>query len=1323
MDPEIELSFFTRLAELHRRSEKLTWQGSLREALTLCAELIGAPAAALLLLDEGNVILHRTSYGRPRLATLESLSEDEARAWLEQARARALCPRPLQEVTLWLLPIPPHSRTPLGMMLFEGVRDLPPDTLNQAAALLTPLLRLAHERLRGPLPTAETPSPAESEQETRWITRHNRLALALQRLGHLTEPLETLTVLADMMTQALDGNRIGILTIVDGRELLIHYRLGLTENILRLMPGLYRQELNREPSAFQGIVQVMDLQERPDELGAVARLQDVHTVLLLPMTIASNEVGLIVICRDQVRPFSPAELALGMTLASQSAIVLQKGYLYQQEHEQRELARSLSSAATALTQTIELERVLDLILQEVGRIVPGDACNVMLIEQGELRVVRTRGYAAFGVEEEMAHLRLPLTLPNIVRMMETRAPLLIPDVTQDPYWVPSEVSSWLRAYAGAPIVIGHDVVGFINVDSATPNAFSLEDAYQLKAFADYAAIALQNARYYAQARQQARDLSLLHTISEIFAHTTTLAESAQQCAAHLHKVFGATLTLVTYRTERSASLQAVGWSGMPPLTAETLAEALSELDTEALEPTPALLPPEVREGLPWPFPIGTTLQIPLISQEEKSGAVYLAWREARELSPDEVTLYMSLGREIGSGLERLHLLDELQRRQVYLERLNAAISEINQAVGQEAIAEAGLRQALRVEGVEQGALYLWTEGKEWRLRLHKNARGEVLPLPDSFPASRAPQISLPLAVGGELVGVMNLYGKGLRALHPDTEQLLQAIAYQLSLALQRGQLTDRLQEQLRAAHHLYELSAALLTLSLPAEAVQVMLRTMYDVLDPVISVGYYVPAPSGWMRERIYTTQKRNEWPRLWPEQVRAREDEQVLLDSCARTQQMVRATVFELPELLPALQPLGAAQVVYLPITLPTTQHHETGRVLGVAALVFKEERDLLSHESSLLASLLQQTAASVARLQLYHATREAESRLRAILESSQDGLVLIGTDLTVHYVNQAALRMLALPTEEATWEGRTLAEVIYRARYQAPALARWMLEQARTMPQTPHEAISATQEFATHDHRVLAVRRWGVFQDATTPLGCVFHLHDETERKALEQMRDDLLHMLVHDMRNPLGVILNAMMMLRDPALSGMEDELISITLHNTERTLRMVNTILDIGKLESGLTELRREQVALTRFLEPVEKIVRVSTREFSFEVDFPADLPPVDVEAEIIERVFQNLVDNALKFIAGSPARLRIAARAGDGVVQVEVFNTGKPIPPDTQTWLFEKFRPGKSGARGYGLGLAFCRLAVEAHGGKIWVENQPDGVSFYFTLPTAHAESA
>ena len=133
-------------------------------------------------------------------------------------------------------------------------------------------------------------------------------------------------------------------------------------------------------------------------------------------------------------------------------------------------------------------------------------------------------------------------------------------------------------------------------------------------------------------------------------------------------------------------------------------------------------------------------------------------------------------------------------------------------------------------------------------------------------------------------------------------------------------------------------------------------------------------------------------------------------------------------------------------------------------------------------------------------------------------------------------------------------------------------------------------------------------------------------------------------------------------------------------------------------------------LSRFTFPNQGRLKV-------EVDIPQTLPPLWGDATVIVRIFENLLNNALKFIPEKEGRICITAREKGAWVEVVVFNNGPPIEPETYARLFQKFSPGASEKRGYGLGLAFCRLAVEAHGGKIWAENLEEGVAFFFTLPT------
>jgi len=175
--------------------------------------------------------------------------------------------------------------------------------------------------------------------------------------------------------------------------------------------------------------------------------------------------------------------------------------------QERDLAEALEEAAAAISSTLEPDQVLDRILEQVARVVPGDASNVMLIEDSTVRAVRWRGYEHLGVEEQIASFAAPIAgYSNLVKMVQTGKPVVIPDPAADPDWVPPEGWEWLRSYVGAPIQVRNLTVGFLNVVSTRPGQFGPSDAQRLEAFASHAAAAIENAGLYRELRNHAEQL-------------------------------------------------------------------------------------------------------------------------------------------------------------------------------------------------------------------------------------------------------------------------------------------------------------------------------------------------------------------------------------------------------------------------------------------------------------------------------------------------------------------------------------------------------------------------------------------------------------------------------------------------------------------------------------------------------------------------------------------------------------------------------------------------------------------------------------------------
>jgi two-component system sensor histidine kinase KdpD len=222
-------------------------------------------------------------------------------------------------------------------------------------------------------------------------------------------------------------------------------------------------------------------------------------------------------------------------------------------------------------------------------------------------------------------------------------------------------------------------------------------------------------------------------------------------------------------------------------------------------------------------------------------------------------------------------------------------------------------------------------------------------------------------------------------------------------------------------------------------------------------------------------------------------------------------------------------------------------------------------------------------------------------------------------------------------------------------------------------------------------------------------------------ERLRSSLLSAVSHDLRTPLSVITGASSTLleSDAALEpNIRRELLSSIFEESEWLNRLVANLLDMTRLEAGALELRKEW-------QSVEEIVGAALARLSRQLkDHPvlthleSDLPFVEMDDLLIQQVFVNLLENAVKYTpAGTP--IEVSATADDKTIVVEVSDHGPGLPPSDLERVFEKFyRTSDSTKRpGAGLGLAICRGIIELHGGKIYAENRPDGGAvFRFTLP-------
>lgn len=225
----------------------------------------------------------------------------------------------------------------------------------------------------------------------------------------------------------------------------------------------------------------------------------------------------------------------------------------------------------------------------------------------------------------------------------------------------------------------------------------------------------------------------------------------------------------------------------------------------------------------------------------------------------------------------------------------------------------------------------------------------------------------------------------------------------------------------------------------------------------------------------------------------------------------------------------------------------------------------------------------------------------------------------------------------------------------------------------------------------------------------------------RALEQLRDDLVHMIVHDMRSPLAALqLDLNLMKRSATvLSGDSPDALDAALASAGRLNRMTDELLDVSRLEQGRMPIERGAWNLTEMAHDVRSSFQNLDRGRTIEIESVGQVQAT-CDGSLVRRVLENFVSNGIRHTPPG-SRINITLTNQPGRVRVSVQDEGRGVPPEARQKIFEKF--GTVAARhertyhSIGLGLAFCKLAIEAQGGTIGVDSSiPVGSTFWFELP-------
>jgi PAS domain S-box-containing protein len=384
--------------------------------------------------------------------------------------------------------------------------------------------------------------------------------------------------------------------------------------------------------------------------------------------------------------------------------------------------------------------------------------------------------------------------------------------------------------------------------------------------------------------------------------------------------------------------------------------------------------------------------------------------------------------------------------------------------------------------------------------------------------------------------------------------------------------------------------------------------------------------------------------------------------------------------------------------------------RVTGVLWVAYPQARTFDETERRFLNTLAGQAAVVAANAELFEDVQEERGRLKAILSSTNDVVVVIDEQGYILLSNPAAMRTYGIIPEEAI--GLPFYEVI------ADAPLRDLL--SRPM----EKGTALTDELVAPDSRTFSAS-----VSSLSGGGRVLTLRDITYLKELDQMKSDFVNTVSHDLRSPLTYIRGYTTMIpMGGELNDKQQGYVEKILIGIEQMTQLIDDLLDIGKIEAGVG-IEIERCWLPGLVQAVvdDLGMRAIQEKIELTASLPADTPPTLADRTLIRQAIKNLIDNAIKYTPG-PGTVEVALGNHDDALVVTVRDTGIGIAPEHQHRLFEKFyrikRRETVHLQGTGLGLAIVKSIAERHGGRVWVESKLDeGSTFYFSIPlVAPAES-
>ncbi|MCA9886803.1 MAG: GAF domain-containing protein [Anaerolineae bacterium] len=766
---------------------------------------------------------------------------------------------------------------------------------------------------------------------------------------------------------------------------------------------------------------------------------------------------------------------------------------------------------------------------------------------------------------------------------------------------------------------------------------------------------------------------------------------------------------------------------------------------------------------------------PLIINQEVIGILQMRSDEPRTLSPNDVRLLEMATNQISFQLFNARRYNEIEEELVQrlgqLAALEGIAIQIAQSLDKDIILRNVLEAAMSATQASKSVVGLLQHGTELQSTVHEIINDRFTQRQELYALNANPvlaevvqegqdrlhndlqaeegatsgeddplatlvyrsSLAVPLQYGGKNIGVLQVQSLKPNAFSTEQAGFLKNLATHAAISITNSSMLDERQQQVTMLQRLRDMTLSAVETLNQNEIIRVITRESLIVLDGYESALYFYdehPASliqvTGFVREGAENA--RESEPHL-PEALimKAISEQMVLYITDIGTN-----AIYQSDDMLSHVHHKSA---VVMPIIRRNT-------IKEVLCITFAEVKDFDTELRNTVELLSQQVSRHLEIIYLSETLKSQNDQMGTILRASRDGLALLDRAGIVQAANAAAEQLIGLSVDTEYRE--SFAEVLANNMYpDDPVAANAYVDKISGL----YRASAADNQ----DREYAITRRDGhtlYIKETHTPItgennsnlvARLVTLRDQTEEKELELYRQKVQSMVIHDLRSPLSSIISSMYMvlaLLEAEGDSVDENLvpsIQVSLESANQLLHLVDSMRDIERMGKGELPLDLQDLPAEYILEQASDALATSLSEanLTIETQLEPDLPFLKVDNDLIRRVFINLLQNAYKFTP-SGGRIMVGAYRSDedrDMVRLFVNDTGPGIPVEMRERVFEQYeqittQKPYQGDKGSGLGLHFCKLAIEAHGGRIWIadEGPLSGANFVFTLPIAKSTS-